>query len=311
MITDPDSLLQALRLPLQPMPVDALRQFPVRVPTAYLKRIRPGDTGDPLLRQILPLTAEDQPATGYTRDPLNEAAATPVPAILHKYHGRALLLATSTCAIHCRYCFRRHFAYPQARGTQWRQALEYLRVTPSVNEVILSGGDPLTLSNRRLDILFTALENISHLCRLRIHSRAPVATPERLDPQLVARLTRSRLRIVLVTHVNHARELSTQAECALRQFSLTPVTLLNQGVLLSGVNDSAEAQQELADRLFECGVLPYYLHLPDKVAGTAHFHVGLHTAQEILYKVREHLPGYLVPRLVKERPGAPYKIPLL
>ena len=296
---------------MRPMPVHALRQFPVRVPAAYLECIRPGNPADPLLRQVLPQAVEDQPVRGYTHDPLRELAATPVPGILHKYHGRVLLLVTSACAIHCRYCFRRHYSYPRGGRAQWRQALRYLRATPSVSEVILSGGDPLTLSNRRLDALFTNLEAIPHLRRLRIHSRAAVATPERLDAPLAARLARSRLKVVLVTHVNHARELGERAQQALQPFKSTPITLLNQAVLLSGVNDSAAAQQALAERLFECGVLPYYLHLPDRVAGTAHFQVSLTTARAILYQVREKLPGYLVPRLVEERPGAPYKIPLL
>lgn len=311
MITDPDRLLQTLGIPTPPMPTRALRQFPMRVPAAYLDRIRPGDPNDPLLRQVLPREEEDLPAHGYTADPLGEAAATRVPGLLHKYHGRALLLATRTCAIHCRYCFRRHYAYPDSGRMQWDRALSALRATPSIRETILSGGDPLTLSHRRLDRLISALEAIPHLRRLRIHSRIPVAMPERLDEALVGRLARSRLRVVLVTHVNHAWELGNAAEQALRRCVPAGLTLLNQAVLLAGVNDSAAAQQELAERLFECATLPYYLHLPDPVAGTQHFRVRLPEARDILYRVRARLPGYLVPRLVKERAGAPYKIPLL
>ena len=310
MITDPDTLQRRLGLAAQPLPLRALREFPVKVPAAYLARIQRGVPTDPLLRQVWPRAEEDQAAIGYVHDPLEEAAATRVPGILHKYHGRALLLATGACAIHCRYCFRRHFPYPVAERTGWSEALEYLRQTPSIRELILSGGDPLTLSNRRLAELLQAVEEIAHIERLRIHSRVPVVLPSRIDTPLLQLLQGCRMRCVLVVHVNHAQELDESARQTLQALG-EHCMLLNQSVLLRGVNDNMQALYELSERLFDCATLPYYLHLPDRVAGTAHFYVDLPTARALLYQLRERLPGYLVPRLVEERPGVPYKVPLL
>ncbi len=314
-ITDLGALQAQLQLdPASATPAASLlRQFPVRVPAAYLRKITRGDPSDPLLRQVMPSAAEQQQHAGFVQDPLGETQARPTPQLLHKYHGRALLITTSACAIHCRYCFRRHFPYTPASRLQqnWRQALDYLHNEPSIHELILSGGDPLTLSNRRLRTLLQALDGIKHLRRLRIHSRIPAVLPARIDAELNALLQNSRLQTVLVTHVNHARELDAEVGEASGRLRAGGTVLLNQSVLLRGVNDSAQSLVELSEALFAYSILPYYLHMPDAVAGTAHFHVGKHRARHLMKEVRTVLPGYLVPRLVREQAGAPYKIPLL
>lgn len=282
------------------------------MPEPYLARIRPGDAADPLLRQVLPLGAELRPAAGYGTDPLAEAAAQVAPGVLHKYPGRALLITTAACAVHCRYCFRRHFPYADAHvgGSHLGAALEALRADPSIREVILSGGDPLALSDARLGALGRALAEIPHLRTLRVHTRLPVVLPQRVDEALLTWLRSSALRTVMVIHANHAREIDDGVLAALARLRAAGATLLNQAVLLRGVNDTAPAQADLSERLFEAGVLPYYLHLPDRVAGTAHFAVGERRARAIVAQVRARLPGYLVPRLVREVPGLASKKPV-
>jgi EF-P beta-lysylation protein EpmB len=290
---------------------EAARHFPLRVPRGFVARMRPGDAADPLLLQVLPTAAELQPMPGYTADPLAETA-TAEAGILHKYRRRALLLLTGACAIHCRYCFRRHFPYGEhvRWNDGWRRALDWLAASPGVEEVILSGGDPLAAADERLAGLVAGLDAVPHLQRLRVHTRLPVVLPERVDDALLGWLGGSRLATVVVLHANHARELDHEVAAAVARLRSAGATVLNQAVLLAGVNDGVEAQCALSRSLFAAGVLPYYLHLLDRVAGAAHFEVAETRARELMRGMMAELPGYLVPRLVREVPGSPYKVPV-
>jgi EF-P beta-lysylation protein EpmB len=314
-VTDPAELLQLLQLDpgLLPAAKRAAALFGLRVPRGYLRRIPKGDPDDPLLRQVLPLGAELLAVPGFGPDPVGDAAATARPGLLHKYRGRALLITTGACAVHCRYCFRRQFPYGESHpgNKQWRQILAYLEAAPEIGEVILSGGDPLVLSNQRLAELVQRLDRLTQLKRLRIHSRVPLVLPERIDAGLLAALAGSRLRQVLVLHANHARELDSEVAAALASLRRAGIDLLNQSVLLAGVNDRVETLAELSERLFDCGVLPYYLHQLDRVEGAAHFEVDEIKAKAMLEGLRTRLPGYLVPRLVREQAGATSKTPLI
>jgi EF-P beta-lysylation protein EpmB len=316
-------LLDLLALPAAALPAhlrpaaEAALDFPLRVPRGFVSRMRRGDPADPLLLQVLPTAAELVAAPGYTADPLAEtpeagSPVSPLPGVLHKYRGRALLLVTGACGIHCRYCFRRHFPYgDHARwGEGFGRALEWLAASPGIEEVILSGGDPLAASDERLAELAAGLDGIPHLRRLRVHTRMPVILPERVDTALLDWLTGGRLQPVVVLHANHARELDCTVAAAVARLRLAGVTVLNQAVLLAGVNDSVEALAELSRALFAAGALPYYLHVLDRVSGAAHFDVPEARARELVRGVMAELPGYLVPRLVREVPGAPCKVPL-
>lgn len=309
---DGAGLAQALGLPALPRAPAAERQFPVRVPPAFLAAIAPGEVDDPLLRQVLPVPEEEATVAGFGSDPLGEGQAMPRPGVLHKYHGRVLLIVTGACAIHCRYCFRRHFPYPEAQagGEDFGAALDYIAQDASIREVILSGGDPLVLSDRRLEALTQALATLPHVERLRLHTRVPTVLPERIDADFLGWFAPLSLRKVVVVHVNHANELTPPARAALARLREAGATLLNQAVLLRGVNDTLKAQVELAEALFDAGVLPYYLHLLDRVQGAAHFEVGEGDARALLAAMRARLPGYLVPRLVREEAGAPFKRPV-
>lgn len=314
-ITDPASLLKALELsPAQiPLAGRSLESFPLKVPWQYLAKIRKQDPLDPLLRQVIPLSDEDLDHQGYTADPLYERENQAVPGVLHKYYGRVLLIATGACAIHCRYCFRRQFPYQNnnSAGKNWSAALEYIRQDQTISEVILSGGDPLTLADGKLSDLITGLSGIEHVSRLRIHTRIPVVIPSRLTSELLDKLTETRLTTVIVIHCNHPGEIDGAVEESLNRIKDRGITLLNQSVLLKGVNDSVATLVELNKMLFECGVLPYYMHMLDHVAGSGHFEVPTETAHTLMHELRKLLPGYLVPRLVREVPGKPYKIPVL
>lgn len=288
-------------------------EFGLRVPRGYVARMRRGDPTDPLLLQVLPLGRELHPSPGFTLDPLAEATSNPTPGILHKYHGRLLLLVTGACAIHCRYCFRRHFPYVEQRldPTSRQAAIAYIAADPTVREVILSGGDPLAASDDKLAALAADLAAVPHLTRLRIHTRLPVVLPERVDDTLLSWLTSSRLRPVMVLHVNHANELADSAvAAAIERLRHAGVTLLNQTVLLAGINDSLASLVALSEGLFELGVLPYYLHVLDRVRGAAHFDIPMARAQALAWELTCQLPGYLVPRLVREEPGAAAKVPI-
>lgn len=286
--------------------------FEVRVPEAYLSRIAHGDINDPLLRQVLPMGDEALTPAGYVADPLEEAEHRPAKGLIHKYAGRVLLIASPTCAINCRYCFRRHFPYSDNSPSraQWQETLDYLRNDITIHEVILSGGDPLAANDRQLAWLVEQLEGIPHLKRLRIHTRLPVVIPDRVDNALLGWLASTRFQKVVVLHINHANEIDQAVVDACARLKQAGVTLLNQSVLLRDVNDSVDTLTTLSERLFEAGVLPYYLHVLDPVQGAAHFDVSDEEARELVAELRDYLPGFLMPRLVREIPGKASKTPL-
>jgi L-lysine 2,3-aminomutase len=314
LVTDPLELLTTLGLHPEQVGYSpqALADFPLRVSRPYLARMRSGDPDDPLLRQVLPYAAEMHDVSGFSADPLLERTANAHQGLLHKYQGRVLLISTQSCAIHCRYCFRRHFPYADNRPgrEQWSATLAALAADPSIKEVILSGGDPLATSNTYLQWLVEALARIPHLQRLRLHTRLPIMLPDRIDQALLQLLSRWQGQVILVLHGNHAQELDDEVDAALQRLADIGVHLLNQSVLLKGVNDSVDVLCELSERLFAAGVLPYYLHMLDKVAGAAHFEVLEPDARLLLAGMQARLPGYLVPRLVREIPGEPAKTPL-
>jgi len=314
-IRDPLVLIKALELSAELLPgaIAAARLFPLRVPPAYLQRIKKGDPYDPLLRQVLPLDLETATCSNFSNDPVGDLAAQVTSGLLHKYQGRALLISTGACAIHCRYCFRRHFPYPQASAglDTWQNTYDYLTQHEDINEIILSGGDPLSLSDQRLMALIVHLESIPHLSTLRIHTRLPIVIPQRITPALVNGLRQSRFRKVIVVHVNHAQEIDREVNNAMQLLRNSGSHLLNQAVLLKGVNDSVPALQHLSEALFEAQILPYYLHQLDRVNGAAHFAVNDHTALQLVSALTQRLPGYLIPRLVREQAGQPSKTPLI
>jgi EF-P beta-lysylation protein EpmB len=313
-IASPQELISELGLDpeLLTAALAASAAFRLRVPRSYLSRMRHGDPNDPLLRQVLPVAGELADAPDYTSDPLGEHAALRAPGLLHKYHGRALLITTSACAVHCRYCFRREFPYSDqtSDSPRWSEALDAIAADTSIEEVLLSGGDPLSLSDSRLTSLTDALQRIPHVQRLRVHTRQPVVLPSRVDAGLTQWLGNLRLPTVFVLHVNHPNEVDGEVRTACALLREAGVTLLNQTVLLQGVNDEAEVLVTLSKVLFEAGVLPYYLHLLDRVRGTAHFEVPEERARLIAGQLAARLPGYLVPRLVREVHGAPAKVTL-
>jgi EF-P beta-lysylation protein EpmB len=286
--------------------------FALRVPRGFVARMRHGDADDPLLRQVLPQAAELGEVPGFTRDAVGDLAARSANGVLHKYEGRALLVATGSCAVHCRYCFRRHFPYADetAAANRWSEAIAHLRVDRSIGEVILSGGDPLSLSTAKLAELGDALAAIPHVRRLRIHTRLPIVLPERVDTEFERWLAALPLQRVVVLHANHPAEFDAAVDAACARLRDAGATLLNQAVLLRAVNDDADALAGLSERAFAAGVLPYYLHQLDRVAGAAHFEVPDERAQGLLDALRRRLPGYLVPRLVREVAGEPSKTPL-
>jgi len=310
-VSNVDELLALVKVGRHQLPaLDESSAFPVRVPHSFVQRMQIGIPDDPLLRQVLPLGAEANVVPGFVNDPLGEADAAAGPGIISKYQGRTLLITTGACPVHCRYCFRRHFPYQERtlRGAldSSLQVLEKL----DHEEVILSGGDPLSLSNARLGRLFEGLGCLPQLKRLRIHTRFPVVVPQRVDQGLLELLTDLPVPLVIVTHINHAQEIDASVEIAIRDLRATGATLLNQAVLLAGVNASPAAQVSLAEALFNTTVVPYYLHQLDPVAGAAHFQVADQTARSIMSALRATLPGYLVPRLVRETAGEPAKTPL-
>lgn len=310
-VTDPAELCRLLELDPQRAleAAGGAALFRVRVPRGFLRRMRRGDPNDPLLRQVLPERGELHSPSGFGADPLGEREAMRAPGLLHKYRGRALLITTPACAVHCRYCFRREFPYEDAQGdgARWGQALEALRADASIEELILSGGDPLSLSTARLKALTDVLREIPHLKRLRLHTRTPVVLPERVDEEFLGWLGSLPWSPVVVLHSNHANEIDAAVRAAAEAMRARGATLLNQSVLLAGVNDSLTALQELSRALWSAGVLPYYLHLLDRVRGAAHFEVAETRARELLAQLAACMPGYLVPRLARETPGAPAK----
>jgi len=281
--------------------------FAFLVSDAFAKRIKKSTAEDPLLRQILPSSEELDIVNGFCDDPLGEQRAKVTPCLLHKYYGRVLLLVTKKCALHCRFCFRKNLRFSITKKNL-QQAFAYIANDLSINEVILSGGDPLMLADQKLKALLQKLAKISHIKRLRIHTRIPVALPKRITAKLIAMLKSTRFTPMIVIHCNHAQEIDQTVITAINKLRKAGFTLLNQSVLLHGVNDSVAAQVALSEALGSAGVLPYYLHLLDKVSGTAHFAVSLPKAKKIYREMQRLLPGFLVPKLAHEKAGAASKI---
>lgn len=290
---------------LQPAIEAALKAFPLRVSHSFIERMEKGNLNDPLLRQVLPVAEESLTVDGYSLDPLEEQQGNRAPGIIQKYQGRVLFMVASACAIHCRYCFRRHFPYADHRQSRsdWQDALDELAKDDSIHEVIFSGGDPLTASNRQLQWLTEQIAAIPHIHTLRIHTRLPIIIPDRIDQGCLEWLHQPRLKVVMVIHSNHPNELNDDVQAALDKMGQLKITLLNQAVLLKGVNDCVDTLTGLSEKLFKQGVLPYYLHLLDKVQGTHHFDLSETTAVELHQQLKSRLPGYLVPKLAKEIPG--------
>lgn len=315
LITDPSELLSLLELSSEQLLSGAIlasEKFKLRVPRAFVGKMNAKNPLDPLLLQVLPHHLELEEHPEFVTDPLGEEAANQLPGVLHKYKSRFLLTLTGACAVHCRYCFRRHFPYQEnlPKNEDWLNIKNYIEANPNINEIILSGGDPLTLSNRKLALWLERLSSLKQIQILRIHSRVPIVIPNRIDEQLISLLKNSRLRIVLVVHSNHASELDDFTCSKLLQLSDHHITVLNQAVLLKGVNDSAHTLIDLSYRLFEARVMPYYLHVLDKVKGAQHFDLESSKIDDIYRDVLANLPGYLVPKLVREIAGEKNKTPL-
>jgi EF-P beta-lysylation protein EpmB len=289
---------------------EAARNFRLRVPRAFVDCMAKGDPRDPLLRQVVPTNGEMQAVSGFNRDPVGEMSRGAADGLIHKYQGRALLVVTGVCAIHCRYCFRRHYPYGQhtVQGRGLEAAIGAIEEDRSITEVIFSGGDPLSLADQPLNDLCDAVEAIPHVRRLRWHTRTPIVMPSRVDNGLLDVIAGRSKPLAVVVHANHPQELSDDVQIACRALAGSGVSLLNQSVLLAGVNDDADVLVELSEKLFDCRVLPYYLHLLDRVAGAAHFEVGEDDATALMAEVLARLPGYLVPRLVREVDGASAKV---
>ncbi|MCK9394474.1 MAG: EF-P beta-lysylation protein EpmB [Methylobacter sp.] len=289
-----------------PVSVAAAENFALRVPLSFAACMEKGNPHDPLLRQVLPVKEELFAYPGFGSDPVGDLAAATQSSVLHKYHGRVLFINTGSCAINCRYCFRRNFPYADLQLSKQKEnaAVQTIRDDATISEVILSGGDPLLLNDSRLNRLIQQLDDIKHLKRIRIHSRLPIVLPARITEELIGTLRQSPKQVVIVVHCNHANEINERVITACKTLTKNGITLFNQSVLLKGVNDNAEALCELSEQLFSHGVIPYYLHLLDKATGTGHFEVSEAEALALVRQVQATLPGYLVPKLVKEQAGA-------
>jgi EF-P beta-lysylation protein EpmB len=310
-IRDSDELIDVLGLAdvLREPARRAAKLFPLLVTRSYLARIRPADPHDPLLAQVLPLGIEETVVAGFGADPVGDSCARRAPGLLHKYQGRALLVTTGACAIHCRYCFRRHYPYGDEprRLDEWNDAFATIASDPTLHEVILSGGDPLMLTDARLESLCTRIAEIRHVKRLRVHTRLPIVLPERVTDRLIGVLLDAGPTPVVVVHANHPHELAGDCGEALSRLVRAGITVLNQAVLLKGVNDSVQALTGLCEGLVDLGVLPYYLHQLDRVTGAAHFEVEESAGRPLIEELRRRLPGYAVPRYVRETAGGEYK----
>lgn len=308
------ALLAALKIPEQDVPeasAAAVESFRLLVPQSFLNRMQPGNPGDPLLLQVLPQAAEQRQVSGFVADPVGDAEARLAPGLLQKYDGRALLIATGSCAVHCRYCFRRDYPYSEEprRKSDWEPAIAQLHQDAEITEVILSGGDPLMLQDDRLAWLVKQIDEIPHVQRIRLHTRLPVVLPSRVTDQLIETLLSTRCQVIVVIHANHAHEIVGDCRAALRRLVTSGLPVLNQAVLLKHVNDTADDLESLCTALINTGVMPYYLHLLDRVTGTAHFDVPGKQAWQLMKTLRARLPGYAVPRLVQELPGRDSKTP--
>lgn len=309
-----EELCNYLDVSIKDVPVssDAARDFSIRVPRSFADRMEKGNCNDPLLRQVLPVEDETKFYPGFSNDPVGDLDSATEKGVLHKYQGRVLLISTGSCAINCRYCFRRNFPYSEYQlGKQKEDAsIQYIADHSDIREVILSGGDPLLLNDHRLSLLFEKLGRIPHVKRIRIHSRIPIVLPSRVTRELIELLNNQSKQLVLVVHSNHANEINDEVEEACLTLQQNNIVLLNQAVLLKGVNDSSDQLCKLCEKLFAIGIIPYYLHMLDKTTGTGHFEVDEKAAAMIMIKMREQLPGYLVPKLVREQAGAPFKQPV-
>ena len=306
-VRDPVQLCRILQLPPE-FEADAIRaslEFPLFAPRNYIARMRMGDPHDPLLRQVLPLRDELDDLRGFTRDPVGDIPSKRADGLLQKYQGRVLIITTGACAVHCRYCFRRHFPYSDSPPTlsRWKRVITGILEDDSIEEVILSGGDPLTLVDSQLGHLADLVAEVPHVRRLRIHTRLPIIIPQRVTGALIDWLTGTRLVPIVVVHANHARELDAEVQSSLSAMAGSGILLLNQTVLLRGVNDDADSLVELSRRLLDCRVAPYYLHQLDRVAGAAHFETPVEQGLALIEQMRARLPGYGVPRYVREIPG--------
>ncbi len=312
LITDPKELIALLGLDASyaPKALEAAKLFPLRVTRSYVDRMQKKNPNDPLLKQVLPLDIECKTHPDFKRDPLQEQLVNPIPGLLHKYHGRVLMTLTSVCAIHCRYCFRRHFPYAENNPGKagWEAILNYIKQDSHITEVILSGGDPLAVSDKLLMQFTEKLLSISHVKRLRFHSRIPIVLPERITREFLAWIETLPLQKVIVVHANHAQEINDEVKQMLVKLNNADITLLNQAVLLKGINDQVQTLIELSETLFASKVMPYYLHVLDKVEGAAHFDLSLEKAKQLHDALRQQLPGYLIPKLTQEQAGSPYKI---
>lgn len=304
-----NDLLDFLQINNELSSSEAEKAFKTKVPMSFAKRMQKGDPVDPLLLQVLAQSIEMHEVSGFSEDPLQEASFNPIPGVIHKYYNRVLLVLSGACAVHCRYCFRRHFSYhennPGREG--WGHIQDYLIQHPEVEEVILSGGDPLLLPNQSFKTLLALLSAVPHIKTVRIHSRIPIVLPSRIETEWLELWKPYPWKKVMVTHANHAQELNQEVGDAVHQLKCKDWTLLNQAVLLTGVNDDVEAQVQLSERLFHYGILPYYLHLLDAVKGAAHFAMPLSRALDLYQGMQSRLSGYLLPRLVQEKPGKRHK----
>jgi EF-P beta-lysylation protein EpmB len=311
-IRDPRELCRLLRLPaeFEAAACEAARLFPLFAPRGFIARMQPGNPHDPLLRQVLPVAEEQTDVPGFTADPLAEAAVHRAPGLLHKYAGRVLMVTTGACAVHCRYCFRRHYPYGESPRSpdDWQPAIDLIAADPTIHEVLLSGGDPLTLVDGQLADLAGRLAAVPHLRRLRVHTRLPIVIPQRVCQPLIDWLRGTRLTPIMVVHVNHPAELDADTAAALGWLVDAGIPVLNQAVLLRRVNDDLETLVELSERLVDLRVMPYYLHQLDRVSGAAHFEVPEETGRALIEQLRARLPGYAVPRYVRETAGAVGKV---
>ena len=313
-VTDLDELLQILCLEknmLLHRGRDAKHLFSLRVPHQFISLMKKGDPNDPLLLQVITSYQEFDTSPEYSTDPLGEQNNA-IPGLLHKYNNRALLIVKGGCAVNCRYCFRRHFPYQSNQGGRknWEKAVDYISMHPNLDEVILSGGDPLMAKDRELQWLVEKIESVPHVKRLRIHSRLPIVIPDRITKELCQSLERSRLQIILVTHINHPQEISKALCDGIGRLRSAKVLILNQSVLLRNINDSIATLAELSNSLFDAGILPYYLHMLDRVKGSKHFFVPDGEACSLMKGLLARLSGYMVPKLVREVAGELSKIPI-
>lgn len=311
--TAPEDLLRYLDFEPADFSQDiaARKLFPMRVPRPFAKKMQPGCLDDPLFRQVFPVGEEFHDTPGYSADPLSEQN-NPTPGLLQKYQSRVLLMVRTGCAVNCRYCFRRHFPYQQNSVNRqgWEQTIEQIRENQQVNEVIYSGGDPLMANDDFLAWLTEQIQRIPHVKRLRIHTRLPVVIPARLNSELLNWLESTPLKVIMVLHINHAQEIDAELVARLDVLRRAGVVLLNQSVLLKGINDAADDLVNLSEALFDGGIMPYYIHLLDKVAGAAHFDVSEEQGRQLLAQMVKRLPGFLVPKLVREIGGQPGKTPI-